>query len=141
MHIITSKLQFQEVLNILKQGENDFHPPLSQSIELVTYAEKLSTYANFVTVRDENTIVGCIAYYNNDDGKFIYISHYWVNGEYQHNHYGQRMLEVLIDNNRNKYNEIRLEVVKDNPAYFFYQKNGFVIHENRENKYLLTLSI
>ena len=141
MRIISSKLYFQEVLQILNQGENDFHPPLSQSIDIVSYADKLSTYADFVTIWDGDSIVGCIAYYSNDKGKYIYISHFWVNGKFQHRHYGQRMLEALIDSNSKKYNEIRLEVVKDNPAFFFYQKKGFVIQEDRGSKLLLVLSL
>lgn len=139
MTIISTKLSFQVILDLLKRGDDDFNPSLTQSVDILSYAEKLSKYANFVIVKECGTIVGCIAFYINDEGRFIYISHYWVSSKYQHNHYGQRMLETLIADNKIKYNEIRLEVIKDNPAFLFYKKNGFEIQEDRGNKYLLTL--
>lgn len=141
MTIISTKLSFQVILEFLRRGDDDFHPSLSQSIDILSYAKKLSKYANFVIVKEGDTIVGCIAYYTNNEERFIYISHYWVSSKYQHNHYGQKMLETLIADDKVKYNEVRLEVLKDNPAFLFYKKNGFEIKENRENKYLLALSL
>ena len=78
MTIISTKLSFQVILDLLKRGDDDFNPSLTQSVDILSYAEKLSKYANFVIVKECDTIVGCIAFYINDEGRFIYISHYWI---------------------------------------------------------------
>ena len=141
MNIIQTNLNLSEVVNLLLLGDEDFSPSLSSCLDVRAYAEKLSSNAYFIILEDVDEIKGCVAYYKNLEGNFIYISHFWVSSLCQRKHYGSMMLETLINSNRNEYHEIRLEVVKLNPAYFFYASHGFQIEEDRGNKYLLSLVI
>lgn len=136
--IVTAHFSKEEVLKLLLLGDEDFLPPLHSSLNLEEYSEKLSKYASFVVLSDNDETRGCIAYYLNEEKNFIYISLFWVSSRYQRQHYGSLMLEKLISTNKG-YKELLLEVVKSNPARFFYRKHGFVIKEEREKKYLMSL--
>lgn len=139
IRIRQSKLSFEETYEILQKGDADFDPPLSAVLDIEKYARKLSELAYFLLLEDDNQVRGCIAYYLNEEGRFVYISHYWVDAGVQRLHYGSRMLQELVFINGDYYQEILLEVTKSNPALRFYLNNGFTIKENRTEKYLLSL--
>lgn len=141
MRVYDSRLSQEQVYRLLLLGDNDFVPSIHESIDIEAYAGKLSKFASFILVEEDDDIRGCIAYYKNLEGNFIYISHFWVSSLYQRRHYGSRMLETLIASYRDEYHEIRLEVVKSNPAYLFYLTHGFCVKEDRGHKYLLLLKL
>lgn len=141
MEIVQKSLSYSDVLSILKKGDEDFSPSLSTSLDIEQYALKLSTFANFILLQEDSCYEGCIAYYKNNEGRFIYISHFWVSGDLQGLGYGKQMLMSLIDSCNGFYDEIRLEVVKSNPAASFYLKQGFYFSEDRGSKELLCLTI
>lgn len=141
MRICKSKLTFEDVYAILQKGDADFDPPFSSVVDIDKYARKLSEFANFILLEDGRQINGCIAYYLNEEGRFVYISHFWIDSNLQCLHYGSQMLEELVILYGDCYHEIRLEVTKGNPALEFYIKKGFSIKEARTDKYLLLLSL
>jgi len=138
----SSRLSQNEVLRILQDSDKDFNTPLSCNLDLFKYANKLSENANFILLKEGNNIIGCIAYYLNNDGQFVYIPYFWVNKINQRSGCGHYLLDSLIKSLPEKYTEIKLEVAKDNfKAFSFYNKNGFKIVEDREKKYLLSKKI
>ena len=141
MQIEITELSDEEVFLILSKGDCDFSPTLSQCIDVKEYARKLSSKADFVIIKDNKEYVGCIAYYKNQHGGFVYISHYWVNSRFQGHHFGRMMLEKLIATVKDNYDEIMLEVLKDNKARYFYLNHGFMEKEDRGPKLLLALNL
>ena len=141
MEVVHAKLSFQDVYSLLMNGNDDFSPSLTRVLDVDSYALKLSRFAEFLILGEAGDKYGCIAYYANEAGKFIYISHYWVSSKLQGQGYGKLLLNRLIDAFKNNYKEIRLEVVKSNSAIFFYQKQGFSVIEDRGHKALLCLPL
>ena len=139
--ISINKLCSEEVLRLLIVAEKDFYPPSSLEIDLKRWAEKLSQHGYFVLTKENNKTLGLIAYYKNDEERFIYIPLFWVNSDYQRQGIGGQMLDALIKKYSGNYNDIRLEVTKTNSAYCFYLKKGFKKKEDRGKKFLMSLEL
>ena len=71
MNFTTNKSSFDDVYNHLCSVDIDFVPPLSSTLSIDLYAEKLVSKANRCEVWIGNLLVGLIAYYNTGDGLFI----------------------------------------------------------------------
>ena len=116
----------------------DFNPPLSEYLDLYSYADKLYNHAHFISLLEGDKIYGCLAYYLNDKEHFVYITFLWISEVIQRNGWGKKMFNDLQSQTVGSFNEIRLEVTKINSkALSFYLNNGFKIEEDREKKYLL----
>jgi ribosomal protein S18 acetylase RimI-like enzyme len=126
------------ILKILTDADEDFYPPLSKKVDLNTWAVKLSKNANFILVQNDNKTLGCLAYYLNKDNRYVFIPFLWVRRTIQSAGWGSRLINHLLEIVFIDYEEIRLEVVKNNvKAILFYEKNGFSIIEDGESKFLL----
>jgi ribosomal protein S18 acetylase RimI-like enzyme len=136
---VTLPLQLPQgdVLHLLKRGNDDFIPSIDSVVDLTNYSMKLSENAFFILAKYGDCIIGCIAFYYNHGGLFIYISHFWVSHLFQKQHIGSKMLDKLISCANGCYVDILLEVFKENSAIRFYERNGFVVKEDRGNKSLL----
>lgn len=77
--------------------------------------------------------------YLNEELSQIYIPFISVDRDYRKRGIARALLDQLKF--FKGYSFIRLEVIKNNEALFFYRKYGFVIEENRNNKYLMKYSI
>ena len=141
VRILQGKLSYSDVLTILLKGNQDFSPTLTSLLDVKLYAKKLSVFADFMLLEEASEFLGCIAYYKNSEGHFIYVSHCWVSHQLQGQGYGALMLRKLREMTPISYYEIRLEVLKTNPAKLFYQKQGFHIKEDRGDKLLLSLKM
>lgn len=132
-----------EVKFLLEDFDIEFTPSLSSSLCFDDYSEKLSQNAHFVIAYNEGKQIGFIAYYLNEVGRFIYIPLIAVKREgYQHQGIGRKMLRNLEEKSNNTFDSIRLEVLKSNlQAMNFYQKQGFVVIEDRVEKLLLSLCL
>ena len=140
MKYTIDKLSRPEVLSMLKACNNSFSPPLSDNIPytLEEYANKLSTYATFVLVKDNGESIGFLAYYTNIESAFVYIPQLWVSDIHQRKGVGAKMLEILIDNISTEIKSVRLEVRKSNDkAVSFYYKMGFSVINDEGNKCML----
>ena len=116
----------------------DFNPPLSESLDIYSYADKLYNHAHFISLLECDKIYGCLAYYLNDTEHFVYITFLWISEVIQRNGWGKKMFKYLQSLTIGSFNEIRLEVTKMNSkALSFYLNIGFNIDEDREKKYLL----
>lgn len=87
------------------------------------YNEINNPFVKFIVYEFNKKIIGCIDYSLYDDR--IEINYIIVDKKYQYCGYGTKMLEYLINNNKNIEN-ITLEVsVKNIDAINFYHKNKF----------------
>lgn len=141
IEIRQARLSFEETYSVLIKGDKDFDPQLSSVVDLTRYAQKLSKYAFFVLLEIDQRMMGCIAYYLNEEGRFIYISHFWVSCKWQRQHLGDQMLKELTSLYDSSFWEIRLEVRKNSPAFLFYKKKGFSVIEDHGKSFLLALPL
>ncbi|MBQ8049153.1 MAG: GNAT family N-acetyltransferase [Bacteroidales bacterium] len=132
------ELRLAHILELLKKFDKCFNPPFSQSIDLETYADKLSQHAYFIVAEAENNIVGLLAYYRNDFEKELYVPYLVVDNTFQGHSIGKLMLEKLNNIHESIYQTVVLEVVKTNfKALHFYKRNGFKEEVDRGNKFLM----
>ena len=129
----------EEIVHLLRFGDEDFCPHLSKIVDIEAYAEKLSQFAEFSIIGSGSNILGWMAYYKNNSGKFIYITHFWVNSLCQKKGYGKYLLDKMIQEDGPGYNEVCVEIYKeDEGALVFYDKNGFKLKEDRTDRVLLS---
>ncbi len=135
------KLTQFEVINHLEKSREDFTQ--REDSFLLAYSEKLSKYADFVTMRDKvGRLLGIIAFYCNvlPDA---FISHVWINSELR----GRGMANILLEKVECKcrllgLKQIALEVLKSNhSAIRAYEKQGFAICEVRPDTFLMKKNI
>lgn len=139
---IDTHLAPKEVLALLLRFDDVFIEPLHESVDFADYSNKLSQFAHFVLVHDQDVLIGFIAYYLNDEGDFAYVSLTAVLPEWQHKGIGHLMFSSLYDYIFGKYSFLNLEVMKTNVnARGFYKKEGFVMSEDRNEKLLLFKNI
>lgn len=139
MKILINKLTSKEILTLLKDMSPQFMPPLSDTLNLETYAEKLEKNATFLTCNINGHIVGTIVFYLNYITSILYIPLVWVEKYYR----GCGLAKVMFTN-LIKYREIEnlsyvdLEVLKTNKiAFELYNSLDFHILEDRGLKYLM----
>lgn len=136
------KLSKEEVLTLLHYFDSSSDIPLSEGLDLVAYSEKLSNYAQFIIAYDEKEMLGFVAYYQNQEGSFVYVPQIVVHKLGRHKGIGHQMLFVLQHQSKGVYFSIELEVLKDNMnARQFYEREGFELKQERETKLLLTKKI
>lgn len=132
--IENDKKNFLLLLNYLQK----FDPPLSDSVNLEAYAEKIIRFAYIYEARYNGQFAGIVAFYMNENYSFItFIA---VSDEYQGTDVSQSLLEIVFENSRKEgVLEIRLEVFANNErAKEFYVKSGFRIHICNSSSYVLT---
>ena len=140
MDFLTNKrLDLTSVRNLLERFDNAFTPPLHLGLDFEQYSTKLSENAHFILAEQDNQPIGFIAYYLNEEGKFIYVPFTAVHPTGRHKHIGHTMFSYLKGLLGDSYQFIRLEVLKNNVnARRFYEREGFCISEDRGEKFLLT---
>ena len=100
-------------------------PPLSERVNLLEYAQKVSEKADTLFIKNSGEeIASCSIYCNREVG---FITSIAVKEEYHKQHIGSEMLKEVKDHARKKgCNRIKLEVYRSNfIAINFYIKNDF----------------
>lgn len=117
-------------------------PPLSDSVELRAYANKLYDNASFVIASEEGEFVGFAAFYCNKALKQLYVPLICVAPSSQGRGIGGLMLSSMEKQSLKDFYTIGLEVRKSNvQALHFYKKHGFIEKENRDEKFLMEKTI
>lgn len=138
MEIVKRKVNEKESLEILTSFDSMFSPYLSTSVELPEYSKKLAQKANWILCVDNGKLVGYIAYYENRDKAFDYITSICVLDECKGKGIASRMLDYLIESDKEVISCIQLLCRKNNEkALRYYYKHGFVEEEDLDDKYLL----
>ncbi len=140
---INRKHDILEVNNLIRIISSAFTPPLIQQSEINNYIEKLSKFAYFAEYIEEDNILGVVAYYLNDELKQLYVTMIAVVPHYHGRGIGHLLIQEVIQIAISRsFCSIGLEVNKLNlKALSFYFKHGFVIIEDRPEKFLLYKSI
>ena len=136
------RLSQEEVMSLLNYFDDSSDIPLHEGLDFVSYSEKLSKYAHFVLAIEKEKQLGFIAYYLNDEKKFVYIPQIVVHRDGRHQGIGHLMLNILCSRYAGKYECVNLEVLKDNMnARRFYEREGFGVIEDHNERLLLKKSI
>ena len=91
-------------------------------------------FSRYIVYIDNDKILGFINYYLMYDR--IEIANFNVLEKYQNNGIGNKLLDYLISNYKDKVNNITLEVRCDNnKAIYLYKKYGFIEKAIRKNYY------
>lgn len=134
----TYKLSYREILLHFEETKNDFAPQTKEF--LLQYATKLSSFANFVTIRStkDNKIYGLIAYYANSIPN-IFLTRVWVSKSIRGLGWCRRMIDFIVANyHDSQFNCLKLEVRKDNiSAIKSYKSQGFIKVNENESKILM----
>lgn len=142
--LITSGIRLSklEVHNLLLYFDDSSDIPLHEGLDFDSYSEKLSKYAYFVIASENDSQVGFVAYYLNEEGKFVYIPQVVVHKDGRHKGIGHKMFQTLFDSLSNEYENVKLEVLKENDyAREFYKREGFEYIEDRGEKLLLAKTL
>jgi len=130
----------REILNHLSECSNSFSSPLSNRVNLISYAKKIFEKAITFEAWDEDNLVGLIAAYFNDSKRPIgYITHVSVLPEFEGTGIGSQLLLNCINYAvQQDYCEIRLEVNKlDIKAINLYKKHKFAQGDERDNNIIM----
>lgn len=139
MTIENKNLSYGCVINTLKKVNELFTPPLSESVDIEQFADKLSKRADFAICYLQGKPSGFTAYYLNSAARQIYITLICVDRDFQSHGIGGKLIGHLKNIASVKgYTSIALEVNKANiKAYHFYKKLGFKEREDRGEKFLM----
>lgn len=132
------KLEHTQVITLLKHFDDSSDIPLSKGLDFESYGKKLSDNAYFIIAYEDNKMNGFIAYYLNEDGKFVYVPQVVVHKDGRHKGVGHTMFAKLCDSIQETYSSVKLEVLKsNNNAMNFYNREGFVEIEDHNERILL----
>lgn len=132
------KLSQIEILSLFNDFDDSSEVPLHEGLDFQIHSRKFADKAYFVLAEIESQIIGFVAYYLNDEGKFAYISEIIVHRDGRHRGIGHKMMLSLTNSLGASYNCIRLEVLKTNEyAKRFYEREGFYEIDDHVNKFLL----
>ena len=117
------------IKSIIASFNSEFTVPLKLRVgNLDDYSEKLKNNAKFITINNDEGVIGFVAYYINSPDKIqAYISQIAVINRFRSKGIGKKLIEYVIDDIRNTgFKQIKLEVDKENkPAIQLYNRYGF----------------
>lgn len=138
-----NKSSLNDVTEHLTKSSDYFIPKLKTYVNIGDYSTKILNKGVRFESYHNNILVGLLVLYVNDEKKTTFITNVSVYEEYQK----MGIAKNLLDNckkfiSEKKYNEITLEVFKNNTkAIRFYEKNKFKILNNNENKITMKLTM
>lgn len=132
------KLSQIEVLSLFYHFDDSSEVPLHKCLDFQMHSRKFADKAYFNLAKIGSQIIGFVAYYLNEEGKFAYISEIIVHKDGRHRGIGHKMMVSLINAVGTSYKCIRLEVLKSNQyARKFYEREGYNEIDDHGNKLLL----
>lgn len=137
-----TRLDESAVHDILTRFDTMFSPCLSTNINLEEYAKKLSEYANWIICKRSDETAGYIAFYENVETHIAFITSICVLDTFRKFGVATQMLNDMIKSLPDTIFEIKLECRKNNsPAINYYNRNGFAILGEKEDKYILSKAL
>jgi ribosomal protein S18 acetylase RimI-like enzyme len=133
-----------EIESLLAQVERDFDPPLSETVDLAAYAEKLALKATNFALYSEGQLAGLVAVYCNDlVNKVAYLTLAAVRKEHRGAGVGSGLLQDAIGYLRRRgFEKFRLETYKTNAGIVdYYGRFGFVIARETDRSVFLELDL
>jgi len=132
-----------DVLLHLNLCNDAFIPKLDSRVNIEEYATKISQYAITFEAWNNQQLIGLIATYFNQENHFGFITNVSVLKENMGTGVASELIEMCIQYaSINNYEEIKLEVNKDNtPAINFYKKYNFTEIETKNDSLIMNLKI
>jgi len=124
------KIGYEDFISFMDKQANDTFPTLLDEKWRLTFSNKLYFNAEFCFCRDNNTLVGVIAFYaNRKDVDFAYIPHIYVSPEYRGQGVFSKMFQVVEKEIALRgFSGIKLQVDTTNiRGQHAYMKQGFVM--------------
>jgi ribosomal protein S18 acetylase RimI-like enzyme len=146
----TSKITYQikkakeeQIYSHLKECNTNFFPPLSDRVNLEEYSKKIADKAITFEAWSENTLVGLIAAYMNEETKISFITNVSVLKNYMGLGIAAELTKNCIEHIRqHNFKEIKLEVHKNNlSAISLYKKFNFTTYDSVDNQDMMKLEI
>ncbi|MEI6696951.1 MAG: GNAT family N-acetyltransferase [Bacteroidota bacterium] len=134
----------KEIYSHLLKCNDSFIPPLSETINIEEYSNKLFEKSILFEAWDNNILVGCIAAYFNDTFTHNgFITNVSVINEYAGNGIATALLKMCIEYAKNNnIHMILLEVNRNNSsAIFLYEKFGFLCINTKVDILTMNLKI
>jgi ribosomal-protein-alanine N-acetyltransferase len=128
------------IIEHLNRCTNFFNPPLHTYVDIQKYGEKIDNHAITFEAWDENTLVGLIAaYFNDENTKIGFITNVSMLKEYQGLGIASKLLLLTIEYGKeHNFRMLRLEVNKINQkALTLYKRHGFVETQQNENSVMM----
>lgn len=123
-----------EIVNLLKRNDCDFPIPLSNKIDFNQYITKVLENGNILlAVNENNQVIGCITFYNNDlINNIAYISIVCIDKDFRHQRVGKSLLEkvVITIKNTGMKKIILYTHIENVNAINLYKSFGFKIIDN-----------
>jgi len=130
----------KDIQNHLLECNDSFIPPLSSRVSIEEYSKKIADRAVTFEAWVNETLIGLIATYFNEEGQFGHITSVSVSKKFMGAGIASQLLKKCIDYaSQNKFKEIKLEVNKDNtPAINFYKKYNFTQNETKNDSWFMS---
>ncbi len=127
----------EKLLSFLQSVDTDFHPSLSDKVNLSDYVRKIIEKAELVFDDDGERIIGLVVVYCNDENeKRAYIPLVGVATEYRKKGIAKKLITQAIQIVKEREFKI-IGIHSNNPvAVRLYQSLGFVLIEPGERVYL-----
>lgn len=128
---------FRELLSFLRSVDTDFHPALSEKVDLSAYARKIIEKANLALDYDGDKIIGLVVVYCNDEiNKRAYIPLVGVASGYRNRGIAKKLMMQAIQVVTERGFKI-IGIHSNNPiAVRLYRSLGFVVVNPGERAYL-----
>jgi ribosomal protein S18 acetylase RimI-like enzyme len=136
---ITKTATEKDIYLHLNKCNNSFVPPLNTRINIADYAKKIFNNAVTFEAWREKELIGLIAIYFNKETNIGFITNVSVMKEYMGSGIASNLIKMCIEYaEKFNYNEIKLEVYKDNkPAVNFYKKYNFTQIETKNDSLIM----
>ncbi|MCV2369882.1 GNAT family N-acetyltransferase [Roseateles oligotrophus] len=119
-----------EIEGLLKEIDGDFVPPLSSSVDLTEYSNKLYNKATIFSVHDKGALVAVMAVYCTDAvNRVAYGTMLAVAATHRIYGLGPNLIKSTLDFlKKSEFKVFRLEIYKTNPRVItLYRRLGFSI--------------
>lgn len=134
-----NKSDYHDIHKHLVACDVSFIPKLSEKVNIATYSKKIKDNAIRVEAWKEDTLIGLVAFYFNNENHFAYITNVSVINDYKGFGVAKKLLKKAIDHTQTLNCEIvKLEVSKSNyNAIQLYKLFGFEIEDENQENYLM----
>lgn len=133
-----------ELKNILEEIDADFEPPLSSSLNLTEYAQKMYKNATIFSVHEEGKLVAAMAVYSNDPSRDVaFGTMLAVSKSHRIYGLGPNLIKTTVDYLKKKsFNFFRLEIYKTNPRVItLYKRLKFTVASETEHTVFVEIKL
>ncbi|MBN1805924.1 MAG: GNAT family N-acetyltransferase [Sedimentisphaerales bacterium] len=116
-----------ELIDFVTNSSNEFKPPLHLRVKIDDYCEKLIEKSVMFVAREDEEVVGIIAFYCNDDIQHqAYLTYFFVKKDKRRKGIGKILLDKSMSYSKKcGMKSMKLATLAENQATSIYRRNGF----------------